>query len=87
VDWVHPVLDRTDEAFFEPLKNLRPRGARVYLGMIHSMPTFKSRLQIARKYLADFGLGAYCVFGRVPVAQLPNVLDDHLEAMKIAGAT
>ena len=87
VDWIHiPVLDRSDDAFFAPLKDLRPGGARVYLGMIHSMQTFKSRLRTARKYRAEFGLGAYCGFGRVPVAQLPNVLDDHLEAIKIAGA-
>ena len=79
-----PVLDRSDDAFFSPLKNLDPRGARVYLGMIHNMAGFKSRLQTARKYLPDFGLGGYCGFGRVPVSELPNVLADHFEAMKIA---
>ena len=66
VDWIHlPVLNRTDDAFFAPLKNLKPHGARVYLGMIHNMETFDQRLAIARKYLPDFGVGAYCGFGRL----------------------
>jgi hypothetical protein len=87
VDWVHlPVLDTDSDAFFAPLKNLKPRGARVYLGMIHNMAGFKARLQTARKYLPDFGLGGYCGFGRIPVAELRQVLADHLEAMKIAKA-
>ena len=85
VDWVHiPVLDRSDDAFFAPLKELKPRGARVYLGAIHGMEGFKERITTARKYLPDFGLGAYCGFGRLPPAELPNVLADHLKAVEIA---
>jgi hypothetical protein len=85
VDWIHlPVLDRSDDAFFAPLNDLQPQGARVYLGMIHNMAGFKPRLQTARKYLADFGLGAYCGFGRLPASDLPKVLTDHLEAAEIA---
>jgi hypothetical protein len=53
--------------------------------MIHNMGSFKARLQTARKYLQDFGLGGYCGFGRVPVSELPNVLAEHFEAMEIAG--
>src|SRR5581483_4660669 len=45
VDWIHlPVLDRSDDAFFAPLAGLKPQGARVYLGMIHNMASFKARL-------------------------------------------
>jgi hypothetical protein len=85
VDWIHlPVLDRSDDAFFAPLKELKPQGARVYLGMVHNMQGFKPRLETARKYLPEFGLGAYCGFGRMPVSELPNVLADHLEAVQIA---
>jgi len=85
VDWIHiPVLDRSDDAFFAPLQNLQPRGARVYLGMIHNMARFKDRLAAARKYIADFGLGGYCGFGRMSVAELPGVLADHLAAVDIA---
>jgi hypothetical protein len=54
--------------------------------MIHNMANFKARLQTARKYLPDFGLAAYCGFGRVPPSELPNVLAEHFEALTIAGA-
>lgn len=85
VDWVHiPTLDRTDDAFFAPLKDLQPQGARVYLGAIHSMASFKDRIAVARKYWPDFGLGAYCGFGRMPPAELKQVLADHLQAVEIA---
>lgn len=85
VDWVHiPMLDTTNDAFYAPLKELKPQGARVYLGNVHNMANFKQRLAVARKYLPEFGLGAYCGFGRLPPAELPNVLADHLEAVEIA---
>jgi hypothetical protein len=86
VDWIHiPVLDRSDDAFFAPLKDLQPKGARVYLGAIHTMSGFAERIATARKYLSGFGLGAYCGFGRMPPSQLPQVLADHLKAVEIAG--
>lgn len=85
VDWIHiPVMDRSDDAFFAPLQELRPQGARVYLGVIHSMAGFADRLATARKYLPEFGLGAYCGFGRLPSSQLAGVLADHLKAIEIA---
>jgi hypothetical protein len=88
VDWIHvPVLDRTDDRFFAPLAGLKPQGARVYLGAIHNMQRFKERIAAARKYWPEFGLGAYCGFGRMPVSELPNILADHLEAVQIAGRT
>jgi hypothetical protein len=86
VDWIHiPVLDTSDETFFAPLQNLQPQGARVYLGAIHNMPRFKARIATARKYLRDFGLGAYCGFGRQPALALKGILQDHLDAVAIAG--
>ncbi len=87
VDWIHlPVLDRSDDAFFAPLAGLKPQGARVYLGMIHNMASFKARLAAARKYWNDFGLGAYCGFGRVPPGELPAILKDHVDAVAIAAS-
>jgi hypothetical protein len=86
VDWVHiPVLDRSDDAFFAPLQNLNAGATRVYLGAVHNMARFPERIATARKYLPTFGLGAYCGFGRLPPAELPNVLADHLKAAEIAG--
>jgi hypothetical protein len=85
VDWIHlPVLDRSDDTFFAPLEDLRPEGARVYLGAIHNMTRFKERIATARKHLPEFGLGAYCGFGRLPASELPNLLADHLKAVEIA---
>ena len=81
VDWIHiPVLDRTDDAFFAPLRFLEPQGARVFLGAIHNMENFEKRISTARKYVPDFGLGAYCGFGRLPTSELPAILADHLRA-------
>jgi hypothetical protein len=86
VDWVHiPVLPDVKESFFAPLKDLRPRGARVYLGVIHHMEGFKERIALARKYLPEFGLAAYCGFGRIPPADMPAVLNEHLQAIQAAG--
>jgi hypothetical protein len=48
--------------------------------MIHNMEGFAQRLAIARKYLPDFGLGAYCGFGRLPPSSLGAILEDHRRA-------
>ena len=53
--------------------------------MIHSMSTFDQRLAVARKFLPDFGLAAYCGFGRTPPGELDQVLADHLDALGRAG--
>src|SRR5262249_15480600 len=59
-DWIHvPTLDRTDDAFYAPLARLNPSDARIYLGMIHSMGSFRERLAVGRKFVPDFGLAAY----------------------------
>ena len=85
VDWIHlPALAREDSAFYAPLADLAPRGARVYLGMIHHMESFARRLAVARRILPEFGLAAYCGLGRSPAAELPGVLADHLAALGAA---
>jgi hypothetical protein len=85
VDWIHlPVLPDVGEAFFAPLKNLKPSGTRIYLGVVHNMAGFKERIALARKYLPEFGLGGYCGFGRVPPEKMHEVLDEHLQAIKAA---
>jgi hypothetical protein len=84
VDWIHiPVLDTADDKFFAPLKDIRPHGAKVYLGMIHHMDTLPARIAAARKVLPDFGLAAYCGFGRVPPSQMDVVLNEHLQALAL----
>jgi hypothetical protein len=49
------------------------------------MATLKERVAAARKFLPDFGLAAYCGFGRTPPGDMPKVLQDHVDAVKIAG--
>ena len=84
IGFTFPCCPTSKESFFAPLKNLRPRGARVYLGVIHHMDGFKERIALARKYLPEFGLAAYCGFGRIPPAEMPAVLNEHLQAIKAA---
>jgi hypothetical protein len=85
--WVHiPTLDRTDDAFYAPLARLQAGNARIYLGMIHSMPSLRQRLAVVRKSVPSFGLAAYCGFGRTPPEQLPQLLEDHLQALELLKA-
>jgi hypothetical protein len=49
------------------------------------MASFKQRLAAARRFLPAFGLAAYCGFGRIPPEELPQILEDHLAALKLAG--
>lgn len=84
VDWIHiPVLDTSDDGYFAPLADLDVNEARIYLGAIHNMERFPERIDAARKYLADFGVGAYCGFGRIPRGELAEVLRQHVTALEI----
>ena len=51
-----------------------------FIGAIHNMERFQQRVALARKYLPEFGLAAYCGFGRSPVTALPGILADHMKA-------
>ncbi|HEY8578782.1 MAG TPA: hypothetical protein VIL72_02775, partial [Beijerinckiaceae bacterium] len=79
-----PLLDRTDAAYYAPLQGLQNAGARVYLGMIHAMETLEQRVALARAALPDFGLAAYCGFGRRPPEELAVILRDHVTAAQLA---
>ncbi|MEE8333692.1 MAG: hypothetical protein V3R85_07575 [Alphaproteobacteria bacterium] len=88
VDWVHiPVLDRSDDGFFAPLADLRPRDTRIYLGAVHNMDRYPERIAAARKFLPEFGVGAYCGFGRLAQSEMPRILDDHIHALNIEPPT
>jgi hypothetical protein len=84
VDWIHiPLLDTFDDAFVAPLADLRTYGGRVYLGAIHNMERFSERVAKARKYLPDFGVGAYCGLGRMPADEVPKALEEHIKASQL----
>jgi len=83
VDWLHiPVLPDAGEDFFKPLAGLKASGARVYLGMVHTMRDYAERMRAARKFLPDFGVGAYCGFGREAPSEVERVLKEHLQAVE-----
>lgn len=82
VDWLHiPVLDNADDAFLAPLTELKPQGARVYLGVLHHMDGFPARVAAARRFLPRFGLAGYCGFGRMPASDMQRVLAEHFQAV------
>ena len=84
VDWVHiPVLDRTDQAYYQPLSALRETDTRIYLGMIHSMETFAERYKAAKAVLPKVGVAAYCGFGRRNPDELKQILADHVTALDV----
>jgi hypothetical protein len=84
VDWIHiPTLNTLEDKFYEPLRSLRLNGTRVYLGLIHSMATFEERLALAKQFLPEFGVAAYCGFGREQPSAVPGIVQDHLRALKI----
>lgn len=88
VGWIHiPLLARTEKSFYAPLRELDPRGARIFLGIVHSMESFPARLEIVRKFVPDFGVAAYCGFGRLNPSQLPNIRQQHLDALRLLHAT
>lgn len=85
VDWVHiPAIDRADAPYYAPFKDLQTGDSRIYMGMIHSMGSLARRIEAARAVIPDFGLAAYCGFGRTPPDQLPRILEDHVKAVEIA---
>lgn len=87
VGWVHiPLLANTDPSFYAALSELRPQGARVFLGILHSMESFKERLSIVKRVVPEFGIAAYCGFGRLSPSELAKIKNDHLEALKIVNA-
>ena len=86
VDWIHiPTLNTIDEKFYAPLAGLKAPGTKIYLGMIHNMDTFADRVSVAKRYVADFGIAAFCGFGRMSPTELGRVLDDHIQAAKLSG--
>lgn len=99
VDFVHfPTGQASGEDYFRPLADLDVGDARAYVGAIHRLDGadgLKRQVQLARKYLPEFGLAAPCGFGRaperpgrlltddgtVPSDVVQAILDGHIEAV------
>ncbi|TVY46485.1 hypothetical protein LOCC1_G003467 [Lachnellula occidentalis] len=79
VDWIHvPVpKNRTDEAYFVPLKHLKLKSeTQVYLGLAHAwdLEGTKERIRVASEFLYEFGVSTECGFGRTEKDELLSVL-------------
>ncbi len=70
VQWIHlPVpINRDDEAYFAPLKDLkRGPATEIYLGLVHlkdGVDGARRRMQAARKVVKDFGIATECGIAR-----------------------
>lgn len=79
IDWFHvPVpKDRTDEAYFLPLKDLELNNkTSIHLGLAHAwdIEGTKKRIEVASGFLAEFGVATECGFGRTGQDELESVL-------------
>jgi hypothetical protein len=84
VDWIHmPVpINRSDEAYFAPLRDLRGGDTKVFLGLIHledGVQGSLARARIARRHLKGFGIATECGLGRRRGETLPELLRIHRE--------
>lgn len=82
IDFFHiPVpKGRTDDAFYAPLADFRrPKGTRLYLGLLHHDDDAgdRKRVAVAKRHVADFGLSAECGWGRTEPGRLPGLLKGH----------
>jgi hypothetical protein len=86
VDYVHmPIVPNPDDAFLAPSRKLKIGDTRVFLGLIHpkdGLQGAQRRINLAKKYLKDFGIGAVCGFGRENPRELGNILEIHKEAAR-----
>jgi len=79
------VKARTDDAYFAPLKNLKPQPeTELYLGLIHHDDGSgdQARLAAARRFARVDGVGTECGMARGDPARLPVLLAAHRNAVQ-----
>jgi len=79
LDWISmPVpIDRSDDAYFEPLSDLRIGDARLYLGLVHhqdGVAGTQLRIDTAKRYVDGFGVATECGLGRKPRPLVEQIL-------------
>lgn len=89
VDWVHLAGPRNlrsqERAFFRPLTDLEPHGARVFLGLAQQLDGdvgLRMRRDTAAGYLGEFGLSNYCGFGRQPGEDGEETMREHSRSVR-----
>ena len=81
ITWLHiPVpKNRDDDAYFEALARLAPTLGRteLYLGLAHEYDPegTKSRIQVAKRHVSQFGVATECGLGRRNEQDLNSVLE------------
>jgi hypothetical protein len=86
VEFVHmPVpRNRSDAAYFAPLKKLKLRPeTQLYLGLVHfsdGLSGAKKRIAAARKAIKGFGIATECGLGRRKAETIPELLGIHAQA-------
>ena len=83
VDFLHiPVpKDRTDPAYFMPLKHFKG-DTKLYFGLIHhdDEEGDLQRMEVAKNFITDFGVGTECGWGRTDPKRVPGLLASHRKA-------
>ena len=83
IQWVHlPVpIDRVDDAYYAPLQQLRLHPeTEIYLGLVHlsdGVDGGRQRIEVASRYVPEFGIATECGFGRRPPETVPALLEIH----------
>jgi hypothetical protein len=87
LDFLHlPVpQDRTDAAYYAPLRGLRlAPGTTLYLGLIHhdDAEGDQARIAAASAVIGAFGVATECGWGRGDPERIPDLLAAHRHAME-----
>jgi hypothetical protein len=86
IDWMHIPIPRgwMDGRFYEPLSRLKLSNAtELYLGLVHltdGIEGTRARIDLARRYVGEFGVSTECGFGRRDPETIGAVLDLHKQA-------
>lgn len=78
IDFLHlPVMSDAQEAYFEPLRDLKP-GPRIFLGLEcrDGVEQLRRRIDAAQRHLSDFGIAHFCGYGRAYADQVDQLLED-----------
>ncbi|PYN27794.1 MAG: hypothetical protein DMD99_01500 [Candidatus Rokuibacteriota bacterium] len=82
IDFLHlPVpKDRTDDAYFRPLAELKGFGdTALYLGLVHhdDQKGDLVRIDAALRFAPGFGVASECGWGRTDPQRVPGLLESH----------
>jgi len=92
IAYIHmPVpIDRTDDAFFKPLAELKlGPGTELYLGCVHAADGAagtRRRIDAAQKYVTGFGVATECGMGRCKTPEVVSQLLQIHAACTVEGA-